>query len=124
WSEPKPTGKARPRNDRMDWASLLKRVYKSDVFQCGACGRKAAHRRDPGSGGREADPAAPGVTGEGTHSGGRAPGAAGAAVRPQARGCERARGNGRADGRGPAARVDARTWATRTANTEGRAAWR
>jgi len=41
WSAPKSSGKAKRRNDRMDWASLLKRVYKVDVFQCGACGGKA-----------------------------------------------------------------------------------
>ena len=34
-------GRAKPRNDRMDWASLFKRVYKTDVFQCGACGGRA-----------------------------------------------------------------------------------
>jgi hypothetical protein len=31
----------RPRNDRLDWAHLLQRVYKTDVLTCGVCGGKA-----------------------------------------------------------------------------------
>ncbi|MBS2033291.1 MAG: transposase, partial [Deltaproteobacteria bacterium] len=41
WSPPSPKEGSKPRNDRMDWASLLKRVYKTDVFQCGACDGRA-----------------------------------------------------------------------------------